>query len=270
MLDTLHEPSEEALQSEVEDLENETPETDDDDATLNGEESELDDDELEEGEDEEGESITLDGEEITADEIRELKKGNLRQSDYTKKTTELARQREEATALNAQLSGAIELLESLIVEQENDSNLDELLEEGDTAEYLRQTNLLKAKKKKLEKAKKAQSDALASKQAEEGKLLLSVMDAWKDPKSGASTQKSDVDGALQYAADIGFTNDDLAKISDHKVMRALVDAGKLAKLKKSKPEVRKRKVNPTKKVSTKSKQTKSSEKDVVDLFYGSK
>ena len=33
---------------------------------------------------------------FTADQIRELQQGNLRQSDYTKKTQELARQREEA------------------------------------------------------------------------------------------------------------------------------------------------------------------------------
>lgn len=38
----------------------------------------------------------IDGEEFTIDEIREWKKGNLRQSDYTKKTTELAKQRKEA------------------------------------------------------------------------------------------------------------------------------------------------------------------------------
>lgn len=38
----------------------------------------------------------IDGEEFTVDEIREWKKGNLRQSDYTKKTTELAKQRKEA------------------------------------------------------------------------------------------------------------------------------------------------------------------------------
>lgn len=38
----------------------------------------------------------IDGEEFTIDEIREWKKGNLRQADYTKKTTELAKQRKEA------------------------------------------------------------------------------------------------------------------------------------------------------------------------------
>lgn len=38
----------------------------------------------------------IDGEQFTIDEIREWRKGNLRQSDYTKKTQELARQRKEA------------------------------------------------------------------------------------------------------------------------------------------------------------------------------
>lgn len=38
----------------------------------------------------------IDGEKFSVDEIREWRKGNLRQSDYTKKTTELAKQRKEA------------------------------------------------------------------------------------------------------------------------------------------------------------------------------
>mgnify|MGYP000844871666 FL=1 len=38
----------------------------------------------------------IDGEKFTIDEIREWRKGNMRQADYTRKTTELAKQRKEA------------------------------------------------------------------------------------------------------------------------------------------------------------------------------
>ena len=38
----------------------------------------------------------IDGEQFTVDEIREWRKGNLRQADYTRKTQELAKQRKEA------------------------------------------------------------------------------------------------------------------------------------------------------------------------------
>lgn len=38
----------------------------------------------------------IDGEEFTVDEIREWKRGNMRQSDYTRKTQEIAKQRKEA------------------------------------------------------------------------------------------------------------------------------------------------------------------------------
>lgn len=38
----------------------------------------------------------IDGEKYSLDDIREWRKGNMRQSDYTKKTTELANQRKEA------------------------------------------------------------------------------------------------------------------------------------------------------------------------------
>lgn len=40
--------------------------------------------------------IEIDGEKFSLDDIREWRKGNLRQADYTKKTTELAQKRKEA------------------------------------------------------------------------------------------------------------------------------------------------------------------------------
>lgn len=39
---------------------------------------------------------SIDGEEFSIDEIREWKRGNMRQSDYTRKTQEIAKQRKEA------------------------------------------------------------------------------------------------------------------------------------------------------------------------------
>lgn len=69
----------------------------------------------------------IDGEEVTVDEIREWKKGNLRQADYTKKTTELARQRSES-------KDAIEMYEYLKSRPEVLKKLAEFDEEGQSKE----------------------------------------------------------------------------------------------------------------------------------------
>lgn len=62
------------------------------------------------------EKLNIDGEEYSVDDIREWRKGNLRQSDYTKKTTELAKQRAEhkdAVEMYEYLKSKPELLQEL-------------------------------------------------------------------------------------------------------------------------------------------------------------
>lgn len=59
--------------------------------------------------------FNIDGEEFTIDQIKEWKQNGLRQSDYTKKTQELASQRRELEALNVQ-----------IPEQDNSSTISRL------------------------------------------------------------------------------------------------------------------------------------------------
>jgi hypothetical protein len=53
-------------------------------------------------------TFNIDGEEMTIEQIRELKKGNMRQSDYTKKTQELADQRKEIEKLRVELESSPE------------------------------------------------------------------------------------------------------------------------------------------------------------------
>lgn len=61
----------------------------------------------------------IDGEEFSVDEIREWRKGNMRQSDYTKKTTEIATKRKE-------MAEAMELYEYLSAKPELVAKLSEL------------------------------------------------------------------------------------------------------------------------------------------------
>lgn len=73
-------------------------------------------------------TIKVGGEEYTLDEIREFKQGYLRQSDYTKKTQEIARQREEykeAIELYEYLKSNPYALEALKSDEYIDPNIQE-------------------------------------------------------------------------------------------------------------------------------------------------
>jgi hypothetical protein len=280
MLDTLLEPSEvadkfynklavddsEQEQTEAEDGSEEEADAEDSDEELDGEEAE---DEVEDEDNDE--PLDVFGTEITRSEFDTMQKQQLMHADYTKKTQALATDRKQTEALNSDLAGFITEFESLIVNEASEAELNELLEDGDTAEYLRKTNEIKANKGKLKAIKAKQAEAFKATQAAENGKLIDQMKEWADPKTGAATQKSDVDTALSYATEVGFTNDDLEKLADHKVIRALIDAGKYRALKKSKPFVNKRKTPAAKKASKKPSQ--DSGKNILseaEKFYAKK
>lgn len=84
------------------------------------------------------EKYTIDGEEYTLEDIKQWKLGNMRQSDYTKKTTEVARQREE-------LKEAVELFEYLKSKPELVQRMLEAEKEGEGTynkdlEYIKEKN----------------------------------------------------------------------------------------------------------------------------------
>lgn len=279
MLDTLIEPSEvadkfynteSADDSEQEQPEAEGEEVEESDIEEDGEELEGEEAE-EEAEDEDGnEPLDVFGQEITREDFETMQKQQLMHSDYMKKTQALAEDRKQVEALNTELKSYIAEFESQIVNEVDEAHLNELLEDGDTAEYLRLQNQNKANKAKLKAVKGKQAELLKTAQAEETKKLVEVMTDWADPKTGQETQKADIDTALEFAAEIGFTNEDLEKLADHKVIRALIDAGKYRKLKKSKPSINKRKTPAAKKASKKPAQGGGKKLSPAELFYGNK
>jgi hypothetical protein len=261
MLDNLLEPSQEVTESNAEELETEQPEvTDEDEAAENiGEEL----DEAEEESEEEGDTFIIDGKEYTAERIAELESGELRQSDYTKKTQALAAERKQVGELVTQLTDVIAEFESSI--DSDEAELAQLLEDGDTSEYLLRQRQIADKQKKVKNAKAAKTKANADLQAQEGKILFQSMKAWHDPKTGAAQQKADVDAAMKYAESIGHTNETLSQITDHRMIRALIDAGKNKQQASLKP-----KKKPAKKVVSRKSPGQKKPKSIVELFYGSK
>ena len=261
MLDNLNEPSD-TTGSESEDLDETTENEDLDDTTGtgNGEGEE---------EDEGVEVIEIDGDEYTLDQIREMKGSGLRQSDYTRKTQALANERSQVTALSDTLASTIKALEGMIGEEESADDLDELLND-DPSEYIRRQNRIKAKKGKLQEAKDSQSNALRLKQAEESQKLVLAMDGWADSTKGQDVQKRDLEAGLKYAGKLGFSNEELNSIADHRVLKAIIDAGKFSEAKDKKPALKKRKIITTKKTSkNKAPAGQEGEKTLGQLLYGS-
>ncbi len=193
----------------------------------------------------EGSVYLIGDEEITLSELKELKSGSLRQSDYTKKTTELSDQRKvlegktsELTKLSGELSDTIGALnESINTEVEN-VDWDELAE-VDPTEYLKKQRALEKKSKVLKKAQE-QQQALTQQQAiEESKILTSKMSSWTGD-NGESTRKADTDLALSYAAKLGFSENDLSGVTDHRVYLMMIDAAKYQALQNKAPAIKKK------------------------------
>lgn len=221
-----------------------------------------------EPEDEEESTYLIGDEEITLGELKALKAGNLRQSDYTKKTTELADQRkslEAATAktdgLQTKLADSIGDLQSQIDSELENVNWEELADD-DPGEFLKMQKRIEKKQASITKAKAQQEELLQTKAVEESKLLANKMTSWHGEK-GDANRKADTDLALKYASEIGLKDSDLAGIVDHRLYVALIDAAKYQSLKSKAPAIKKKvskapKVTPTNKTA-KRRVTKSEE-----------
>ena len=184
-------------------------------------------------------------EEITLSQLKELKSGSLRQSDYTKKTTELSDQRKvlegktsELTKLSGDLSDTISALNESINTEVDSVDWDELAE-IDPTEYLKKQRALEKKSKVLTKAQEQQQALIQQQAVEESKILTSKMTAWSG-ENGESTRKADTDLALKYAANIGFTDNDLSGVTDHRVYLMMIDAAKYQALQSKAPAIKKK------------------------------
>jgi hypothetical protein len=165
--------------------------------------------------------------------LSELQKGYMMQSDYSRKTQEIAEARKAVTTemqeaqqqrqqalydLNERVSHLDQLAQSMR------SGVDlEQLRDYDPSEYLRQKENLE----KVEKARDEQRQFLADQQrqyleqlkSQEHERLLAAIPDWLDgEKAKAGTQK--VRSAM---VEYGFTDPEVASVLDHRLVRAFHD-----------------------------------------------
>lgn len=182
--------------------------------------------------------LDLDGKEVDLDEVRKWRDGHLMQSDYTRKTTELAderkvlqTEREELTGLKTNLSNMTVELQAVVAEDEA-VNWDELRED-DPEEYIAQKEKADKRKTMVEKLKSEAvsqpaytDDELVSEQG----LMLENNPDWV--VDGKATKAYDADQKLmnEYFQANGFTNDDVAGMFRARYIQTCLKAAKFDQL----------------------------------------
>jgi len=198
----------------------------------------------------------IDDEEVTLEQIQEWKKGTLRESDYTKKTQDLADQRKSYEAKDAKLSAKEEKFNALITDleqsidsQESKIDWDELADD-DPSLYLKEKAKIEKKQKALDVAKESKKKAEDDKQAlyvsEQQQLLPTLMPHWVDSKGATDAMNAELKVIGDYLSKQGFSDQEMNGIVDAKLWPIYSDAAKYRALKDAKPEVAKKLKNAPK------------------------
>ena len=277
----LMEPEEEKPETEesapTEDVEESTEETQDEpleedvleeeaeeESEEKSEEEELDEDELEE--EPEVYAVKVDGEELEVS-LDELVKGYSRQSDYTRKTQELASQREEMAQLQQQWANEItqaqaerqqyiDALGQFVqnsmagLEQFGNVNWEQLREEDPIAFVTKKEEFRDAQERvrqaqaqqEVEYQKQQQEVARVRQLAvqEEHKKLVAAVPEWNEPEK-RNQMASELSA---YAVEQGFSKEELKQLIDHRSLIVLMKAQKYDALQKSDVKAKKLKNKP--------------------------
>lgn len=270
----------------TEDVEESTEETQDEPLEEVSEEEEESEEESEEEEESEDESdaeeeeeepdthtIKVDGEEVEVT-LDELKSGYSRQSDYTKKTQEIAEYRKQADAMMQQAQQEVYQTQqfrqqyidaaSAVVQQQY-SKLNELvnntdwerLKIEDREEYLTKksevTDLQTMMQQEEQRLGQANEQAMAEQRQaqqriahEERQKLETILPEWKNEEFRQKAGKE----LTEFALSQGFLQEELNQLTDHRSLLVLMQAKAFQEMQKAQ-------------LSTKSKKTKNKPKMVT-------
>lgn len=190
----------------------------------------------------------IDGEQITLEQIRDWKRGYLRESDYTQKTQALSSERKEIEGIKQKqaeklqkLDASISELESLLQTEEEAVDWDELIE-TDPSQYLKLQKKQKARRDKLDAAQQKR-DAEMSKAREEylnqqSVKLRELIPEWID-ESGKYTDSmsSEIPNIHKYLQNNAFSADDINQVVDARFWAVFRDAFRYNAIKDKKPTV---------------------------------
>ena len=197
--------------------------------------------------------VKVDNEELEVD-LDELIKGYSRTSDYTKKTQNLAEQRkavesertkiDEAAKLRDTYAQRLQVIEQMLTQPTEDLTA---LKDNDPVGYAirvaenmereKQLAAVRAERESVQAKQVAENqERLKSHIAQEAERLRSAIPDFSDEVKGEVIRKEIRD----YAKSVGWSDQELSQVYDHRAVLTLYRAMQFDKLQKSKPAVQKR------------------------------
>jgi hypothetical protein len=211
----------------------------------------------------------IDGEEVSAADVKKWKAGHLMQSDYTKKTQTLSEERKAFEAKRDELEQKVSLfqdvekeVESLILGDLKNVDMNQL-RQYDTAEYLRMKEQIEERKQTLSKIAQKRAE-MENKLLGEGYQQLHNALGWDDSEK----QKADKDALLTYVKSAGITEREFAKVTNPKIIIAMLDAQKYQKLQQDKASITKRVLKAPKTSKPSKSQEKPQVLSLAERMYG--
>jgi len=234
------------------------------------EETEEEGEELEAEEESEGEIteeeeaeflFEVDGQELSADELR---KGYLRQSDYTKKTQSLSEQRKEMESLTEQYGAQLQQIQAerqqyiqhlqALSENQDIKKFDidwERLRLEDPLEYVTKRQEFQEAKEKAEEVKTKAKQAMVRSAAEKEQQWAKVVEDEKSKLIAALPEWGETDSQRQlatelrsYAQTLGYSEPEIDSLVDHRSFLVLRKAMPYDEMQNANPKAKKLKGKP--------------------------
>jgi len=231
--------------------------------------------------------LTINGQE-TEVTLDELKKGYSRQSDYTRKTEKLSQDRksveeknseytrlnEEAKIKRDQYQNQLQVLSEQLRATEPQVDMERLYQE-DPAEFVKQ-KAEQDRRKELQAAAQQEQDRIRQEKQQESekvysqyldnerKLLAEKLPIYGDKDKGPEFVKN----LTNYAKSIGYADQEIAMLVDHRAVMMLANAYRYDKLKKA--NLKNKKVTKVSKVVSSSSPKVQDDNDVVKRMNSKK
>lgn len=184
----------------------------------------------------------FDGEEVSASQLREWKSGHMKNADYTQKTQKHSAEVKAFNAQRDEFGQKLEMLSTLEADIEalalgdlRNVDLDKILAEEGTDEYLRVQRELDKRKQSLSGLTKKFADLQGNVIKEAHAKLVKDL-GWSDP----AKHKADVEAIQGYVKDAGIPEKEFAKIASPEIMKSILEAAKYRKLMTEKATVTKK------------------------------
>jgi len=230
------------------------------------EEAEEESEEAEGEEEEELYAVTVNGEEVAVS-LDELLSGYSRQSDYTRKTQEIANDRKdieslqerynsEMTTIQQERQHYMEALQGIITNSAEGltkySDVDwENLKETDPIEFVTKREELRQSQEKVQALQREQYNTQQRHQQEAQKMRAQIVQeeygklVEKLPEWGDEDKQKEIASSVRsYASTQGFTEEELNSLVDHRSLLVLMKAEKYDQLQKSNVKSKKLKNKP--------------------------